>query len=101
MIEFLKKIQEKSEPTRKVIFWFIMVFLAALFFGLWILSFQHKLISINRDRLGQEMNLPAIEEGFKNMPLPSFPKLDGKQLEELEKLLSQPSAPPQTDEEKN
>jgi len=100
MAGFLKKIQEKPESTRKIIFWFVMVFLAILFFGLWVLSFQQKLVSLDRNKVRQEMNLSTIEEELKTISLPNFPKLDEKQLEELEKILSQPVLP-QANEEKN
>ena len=89
MNDFLKKIQQRSEDERKTIFWVLVILFGAVFFGLWLLMIKQQVSSLNKDKIRQELNLPQLEEQFKNLPRPELPKFDEEELKQLEELLNQ------------
>lgn len=82
-MDTLKKIREKPEGERKIIFWILVVIIGPILFGLWLALVKQRLVNLNQGRLRQELRLPELEKQINDLPKLE-PNLDQlKQLEEL------------------
>ena len=82
-MDTLKKIQEKPENERRLIFWILVVIIGLILFGAWLALVKYRLVNLNRGQLRQELRLPELEKQINNLPQLE-PNLDQlKQLEEL------------------
>ncbi|MFC1630238.1 hypothetical protein ACFL06_01740 [Patescibacteria group bacterium] len=89
-MSFIKKIQNQSEQTRKIIFWITIVIVAALLFFAWIFGVKQKFEQVRKDRLLQDLSQPKLQEQWENMPefnMPEFPELSEEELKLLEEEL--------------
>lgn len=94
MNDFLKKIQQYPEAEKRMIFWGLVVLFGIVFFGLWLSMIKQQVNSLNKDKIRQDLNLPQLEEQFKNMPKLELPKIDEGELKALEDLLKEESKTP-------
>lgn len=85
----LKKIQGQPESTRKIIFWFLVIVLGVLFFGLWIFLAKQRMAKLDQNKLNLDIKLPQLEDRLKNLPSFNTPKIDENQLKELENLFKE------------
>ena len=82
-MDTLKKIQEKPENERRLIFWILVVIIGLILFGAWLALVKYRLVNLNRGQLRQELRLPELEKQINDLPRLE-PNLDQlKQLEEL------------------
>ncbi len=87
MNDFLKKIQQRPEAERKMIFWILVILFGIVFFGFWLLIIKQQVDSLNKDKIRQDLNLLQMQEQFKSLPKLELPKIDEQELKTLEKLL--------------
>lgn len=72
-----------------MIFWALVILFGIVFFGLWLLMIKRQVDSLNKDKIRQDLNLPQLEEHFKNLPKSELPKFDEEELKQLEELLNE------------
>ena len=94
MIDFFKKLQQKSKAERKTIFWILVIFLGIAFFGFWLLTVKRQVDSFNKDKIRQNFNLPQLEEQFKSLPKLELPEINQEDLKQIENLLKQEAVTP-------
>lgn len=82
-MDTLKKIQEKPEDERRIIFWILVVVIGLILSGIWLALVKQRLVNLNQGRLRQELRLPELEKQINDLPKlePNPDQL--KQLEEL------------------
>lgn len=85
-MSFLKKIQEKPEPIRKIIFWIIVIFLGIVFLIIWIYSVKTRLEATRGQRIFEQLRPPKFEEKLE-FPKIEIPKLSEEELKKLEEEL--------------
>jgi len=94
MNDFLEKIRQKSKEERKAIFWILVIFFGIAFFGFWLLTVKQQVDSFNKDKIRQDLNLPQLEEQFKNLPKPEFPEINQEELKQIEELFKEEAVTP-------
>jgi len=60
-VDFLKKLQNKSLHTRKLILWSVVIILGLILAVLWINSSYKKIQKLKSQNVIEELNLPNLE----------------------------------------
>ncbi|MBU2635254.1 hypothetical protein KJ841_02145 [Patescibacteria group bacterium] len=60
-MDFLKKLQNKSLHTRKLILWSVVIILGLILAVLWINSSYKKIQKLKSQNVIEELNLPNLE----------------------------------------
>ncbi len=91
-MDFLKKLQKLPESKRKIILWAVVITFALSLFIWWVRDIQKLLKNFQKEKIKEELRLPALKEELKEIPKFEVPKLPPEilkeQLKELEKNLS-------------
>lgn len=91
MMITLKKIQEKPENERRIIFWILVIVIGFVLFAGYLALVKQRLVNLNQGQLRQELRLPELEKQINDLPKLE-PNLD--QLKQLEELLRQGATTP-------
>ncbi|MDP2926705.1 MAG: hypothetical protein Q8N65_01020 [bacterium] len=92
-MNILKKIQEKSEDERRIIFWILVIVIGFVLFGGWLAVVKHRLVNLNQGQLRQELKLPELEKQINDLPKPEL-NLGVDQLKQLEELFQKEAVTP-------
>jgi len=92
-VNILKKIQEKSEDERRIIFWILVIVIGLVLFGGWLVLIKHRLVNLNQGKLRQELRLPELEKQINDLPKPEL-NLGVDQLKQLEELFQKEAVTP-------
>ena len=92
-MNILKKIQEKSEDERRLIFWILVIVIGFVLFGGWLAVVKHRLVNLNQGQLRQELKLPELEKQINDLPKPEL-NLGVDQLKQLEELFQKEAVTP-------
>ena len=94
-MDFLDKLRKQPENVRKIILWVTVIIVGLILLTLWIINISQKIKKIEKEKVMEELNLPALKGSLQELPqieLPEeaqeeFKKLDEsiKALEKLEK----------------
>ena len=76
-MNFLKRIQQQPEKTRKIIFWAIIIVLAVILIFVWLKLSQGRLAEFEMSSFIQDLNPPDLS----NIEIPEMPN---QVLEEIE-----------------
>jgi len=79
-----EKIQQKPKSERKMILWILVIFFGIMFFGLWVLAIKRRIDNLNNNKVKEDFNFIQLEEQLKNLPKLELPKIDSKQLKQIE-----------------
>jgi len=60
-LDFLKKLQNKSLHTRKLILWSVVIILGLILAVIWINSSYKKIQKLKSEDIIEELNLPKLE----------------------------------------
>ena len=89
-MNFLKKIQNQPEGTRKIFLWIIIIILGFAFLFAWVQSLKQRLEGTQGQSIWEELKPPQFEEKVKNLPkieIPEFPEIGEEELKALEEEL--------------
>lgn len=89
MDDLLKKIQQRPEAERKIVFWVLITLFGIIFFRYWLSMVKRQTDNLNRDKIKEDLNLPQFKEQLENLPKPELPKIDEEELKSLEELLNE------------
>ena len=79
-----EKIQQKPKSERKMILWILVIFFGIMFFGLWVLAIKRRIDNLNNNKVKEDFNFIQLEKQLKNLPKLKLPKIDSKQLKQIE-----------------
>ena len=79
-MDFIKKLQEQPESTRKIILWLIIVIIGLGLTVWWINSSYQKIKDFQKEEVIKELNLP----GFEGLPKIEVPESFKQELDKLE-----------------
>lgn len=89
-MNFLKKIQNQPEGTRKIFLWIIIIILGFAFLFVWVQGLRQRLKGAQGQSVWEELRPPQFEEKVKNLPkieIPGFPEISEEELKALEEEL--------------
>jgi len=100
MKDLIKKIQDLPEFKRKIILWIVIVILGLVLVSFYIKNVQKRLKGFEVEKFKEELQLPSIKEGVKELPKLEIPKIEmpkvevpeideEKLKEELEKMMNE------------
>jgi hypothetical protein len=67
--DFLKKVQEQEEQTRKVILWGVTIAVGILLFAAWGFYTMNSLQNNEAPPLEDQLQLQLLQEQFENIPI--------------------------------
>jgi len=73
-MNFLQKLQNRSEKERKIILWATIAIIGVVSLGFLFDNFKKKLEEFKTEEFKEDLEIPSLEEEFEN--LPEF-KIDG------------------------
>lgn len=101
-MNFLEKIQNLPEETKKIILWTVIVIIGLALFTLFIKNFQQQLKSFEAEKFKEGLKLPDLGEELKWLPEIEAPNIEmlgisEEELKELEKIFGElPTSSEQT-----
>lgn len=67
--EVLKKLQDSSELTRKIILWGVTITIGVALFGWWFLNTKSSIENNESPSLREQFQLEALQKEFENIPV--------------------------------
>jgi len=67
-----------------MILWILVIFFGIMFFGLWVLAIKRRIDNLNNNKVKEDFNFIQLEKQLKNLPKLELPKIDSKQLKQIE-----------------
>ena len=85
----LNKIQNLPEKKRRTIFWLIVIIIGVSVFVWWAKNLEIRIKSFKLEKIKEELQLPKLEEGLKNLPKFEIPEISDEEFKKIEEMLKQ------------
>ena len=88
-MKFIEKLQKQPEHVRKIILWAVVIVIGIGLAIWWLFYFSQKIKEFKQEELIEQLNLPVLEEKFKEFPekeVPEFLKTEKEIKKQGEKI---------------
>ena len=86
---FLQELQNQSERKKKIILWFAVAVIGLGLFILFVKNIQKRMEKFQKERIIEELQLPKLEEGFKNVPGFEVPKIEKEEFKKIQDIIKE------------
>lgn len=80
MKDFLAKLQNQPESTKKIILWLTVIVIGLALIVIYVKHIQKTIANFNIEDLSRQLNLPSFEEQLKDLPEPEMPGINEEEL---------------------
>lgn len=86
---FLQKLQNQSERKKKVILWTTVIIMGLGFFALFVKNAQKRMENFQKEKIIKELQLPKLQEEFKNLPGFEMPKIGKEEFKKAQEIIKE------------
>lgn len=84
MKDFLAKLQNQPESTKKIILWLTVIVIGLVLIVIYVKHIQKTIANFNIEDLSRQLNLPSFGEQLKNLPELEMPEINEEELRKLQ-----------------
>jgi len=82
-VDILKKLQSRSEGTKKLILWLTVIVLAIIMIALWIPGFIKRAENFSQKGFGEQIEIPSFQQELEGVIEPELSPEIGEMLEDI------------------